>query len=350
MPVGSSRYPTARNVMTTIRAMLDDNTLAAFPVLIISAQRAAGVVTITTQGPHGLIGGLTPDQTVISSVPVGANTFNGTFYVATVVSATQFTYVQAGANETQLGGFSSGVGLGAVFTDPVLLPYVNSAYRKVRRSLSMAGMELFVNDLIYIVIPAVTTVDPSVQVVLSDSTSPQLPVDLLEPNDIWERTNLTNDDFIEMTDLTGQWGLPSLPQGSTLGVWEWRTDQINFLGATLDTQIRLRYKRVLLDVVDGTSQILIPDAQDCITFIAAAEAGMARGSSVSEKWATAGEDGLEALISATTRRDQSTIRRRKPNSSRTGGYWSGQGMPWGSSWLWLLGLLPALSWIAKAIA
>jgi hypothetical protein len=332
--VGSTRYPTARTVTNLIRSLLNDNVVAAAQVPIVSAVRNASVVTVTTNGPHGLIAGATPDQTVISNIPLGVLSFNGTFYVASVISSTQFTYAQGGANETSTPntGSSAGVGLGAVFTDPVLMQYVNSAYRNVQRALAMSGMPLFATDDILLVIPAVTTPDPSLEIGLTDGSSPQLPVDLLEPMKLWERLNGSNDDFTEMTDLTNHGGLPSSPQGSTLGMWEWRTDGIFFVGATNTQQIRLRYKRALLDLLDGTSQILIPVSQDCIAYLGAAMAAMARGSPLAEKWATAGEDMLEKLIAASTRQQQASIFRRKPNSSRTGGYWSGVNWGWRSGW------------------
>src|SRR5579862_492831 len=95
---------------------------------------------------------------------------------------------------------------GNLFTDGVLMPYVNSAYRKVQRALAAAGQETFLVDDLLLVVPAVTVVDSSQQVVLNDSTAPpnQLPTDLLAPLDVWERPNLGSDDFIQMTDLTGR--------------------------------------------------------------------------------------------------------------------------------------------------
>jgi hypothetical protein len=333
MPIGSSRYPAGRVIFNLVRSLLNDSVVAAAQVTILSAQRAAGTVFVTTVGPHGLIAPVSsPDQVIISQVPVGVNTFNGTFTVSLVTGPTTFQYVQAGANEIQFGGFAAGVGLGAVFTDPVLLQYVNSAYRSVRRALSMAGTPNFVTDDNYFVIPKVVVIDPSADVPFTDATLPQLPVDLLEPVEIFERQNGTQDDFVQMQNLTSHGGLPSVPQGAVLGFWEWRTDGIFFRGATFDQQIRLRYKRLLLDLVDGTSQVLIPDAQDCIAFLAAAEAALARGSPLAEKWSAAGEDGMEKLIAAATRNQQNSIFRRKPNSSRTGVYGTGGSRDSRGSW------------------
>ena len=132
---------------------------------------------------------------------------------------------------------------GNLFTDTVLLPYVNSAYRKAQRALANVQSGTFLSDDVLLVVPAVTVVDASAQVSITDATAPpnQLPPNLLVPVKLWERANLSSDDFIEMTDLTDHDGLPSEPQGQTLRFWEWRADGLYFLGATQDTQIRLRY-------------------------------------------------------------------------------------------------------------
>src|SRR5215472_3929853 len=153
---------------------------------------------------------------------------------------------------------------GNLFTDAVLLPYVNSAYRKAQRALSNVQSGSFLTDDVLLVVPAVATVDASAQVSITDATAPpnQLPTDLLVPVKLWERRNLSGDDFIEMTDLTDHDGLPSEPQAQTLRYWEWRADGIYFIGATQDTQIRLSYQKSYPDFTDATSPVLIRNAQE----------------------------------------------------------------------------------------
>lgn len=209
---------------------------------------------------------------------------------------------------------------GNLFTDGLLMPFVNSAYRKVQRALANVGAGTFIVDNVTVVVPAVAVVDASVQVVVSDATAPpnQLPTDLLVPVKLWERGNGSSDDFIEMVDLTRHGGLPSRPQGNRLGVWEWRGDGIYFLGATQDNQVRIRYAKAYPDLSDALSVVLIRNAQDAIAYTAAAMAAMARGSPLAEKWDAAGEDALEDLISAAARREQQTVRRRRPYSWRRG--------------------------------
>lgn len=224
-----------------------------------------------------------------------------------------------------------------VFSDAVLLPYSNISYRQVQRALSVNGGPLFISDNLQFTLAQVVTIDPSLQTSLTDvgynngtvvSNPPQLPTDLLEPEKIWERPTGSNSDFIEMTDLTEGGGLTSLPQGATLGVWEWRSDGIYFRGATQSTDIRLRYKKAYPDLTQASDPILIRNSADCIGFNTAALAAMARGSPLSDKWSQAGEQALEALVQASTRREQQRVRRRQSFSSRSGGYSGGQGWSW----------------------
>ena len=209
---------------------------------------------------------------------------------------------------------------GNLFTDAVLLPYVNAAYRKAQRTLANIQSGSFLTDDVLLVLPAVTAVDASAQVSITDATAPpnQLPPDLLVPVKLWERANGSSDDFMEMTDLTGHDGLPSEPQAQQLNYWEWRADGLYFLGATQDTQIRLRYQKSYPDLVDATSPVLIRQAQEALAYAAAAMAGAARGAPQAERWDAAAADALEDLIVRATQREQQTGRRRRPFSSRTG--------------------------------
>jgi hypothetical protein len=200
------------------------------------------------------------------------------------------------------------------------LPYVNSAYRKAQRVLSNIQAGSFLTDNVLLVVPAIAAVDPSAQVSITDATAPpnQLPTDLLVPVKIWERANLSSDDFMEMTDLTDHDGLPSEPQGQNLRFWEWRADGIYFLGATQNTQIRLRYQKSYPDFTDATSPVLIRQSQEALAYAAAAMAGAARGAPQAERWDAAAADALEDLVARATQREQQTGRRRRPFSSRTG--------------------------------
>jgi hypothetical protein len=209
---------------------------------------------------------------------------------------------------------------GNLFTDAVLLPYANSAYRKLQRALGNAGGGGFIQDDALLVVPAVSAQDTSLQVSITDATAPpnQLPTDLLVPLKIWERANLSSDEFVEMVDLTQHGGLPSRAQDVVLSVWEWRADGIYFLGATQDVQIRLRYAKAYPDFTDATSPVLVRNAQEAIAYATAGLAGWARGSPLAQRWDDAATDAMEDLVIAAVRREQQSARRRRPFSARSG--------------------------------
>jgi hypothetical protein len=209
---------------------------------------------------------------------------------------------------------------GNLFTDTVLLPYANSAYRKVQRAISNGGGGGFIQDDVLLVVTAITQTDTSLQVSITDATAPpnQLPTDLLVPVKLWERPNGSSDDFLEMVDLSQHGGLPSRAQDATLSVWEWRADGIYFLGATKDTQIRLRYLKAYPDLTDSTSPVLVRNAQEAIAYATAALAAWSRGSPLAERWDGAAADAVEDLVTAAVRREQQSARRRRPFSARSG--------------------------------
>jgi hypothetical protein len=155
-------------------------------------------------------------------------------------------------------------------------------------------------------------------VAITDASAPpgQLPTDLLVPLRLWERPYGSSGDFVEMADLTNHGGLPSDPQGSALRFWEWRADGIYLLGATQDTQVRLRYRKAYPDLLDASSPVLIRNAQETLAFFTAALASAARGAPQALRWDEAGADALEDLLARATLREQRGGRRRRPYTAR----------------------------------
>jgi hypothetical protein len=203
---------------------------------------------------------------------------------------------------------------GNLFTDGALLPYLNSAYRKVQRALENVQSGSQLSDDALLLVPAIQAVDPAARVAITDvsQSSGQLPSDLLVPLRMWERPYGSDSDFSEMTDLSDQGGLPSESQSSALRYWEWRADGIYMLGATQDTQVRLRYRKAFPDLLDAASPVLIRNAQEALAFFTAALASASRGAPQAGRWDDAGADALEDLIVRATQREQYTGRRRRP--------------------------------------
>jgi hypothetical protein len=209
---------------------------------------------------------------------------------------------------------------GNLFTDGALMPYLNSAYRKVQRALENVQSGSQLSDDALLLVPALAAIDPAARVAITDASdaSGQLPSDLLVPLRMWERPYGSDGDFAEMVDLSNQGGLPSEAQTSTLRYWEWRADGIYLLGATQDTQVRLRYRKAFPDLQDSSSPVLIRNAQEALAFFTAALASAARGAPQAVRWDDAGADALEDLIARATQRAQYSGRRRRPYRWRAG--------------------------------
>ena len=215
------------------------------------------------------------------------------------------------------------VSTGDVFTDAVLIPFINSAYHQVQFEMANHGVETFTKDNVVLTVPAVTGIDPSIQVVLNDtqnqmttvSPTPQIPTDLLVPVRIWERQTGSSEPFLPMFQQKD--GLPSEMQQERLRYWEWRTDGIILLGATQSNDIRLRYESVLPDVAQGSDTLQLRGAQDVIAFFAAALAAQSRGSPQAPNLAAAGTEALRKILVRGTRRQQHSMHRRRPYGWRS---------------------------------
>lgn len=211
---------------------------------------------------------------------------------------------------------------GNTFTDQLLLPFAQMAYRRINKSLGNIKSATYIQDNVLLIVPAIAAVDASAQVSITDATPPpnQLPVDLLVPLKVSERASGSTDDFQEMTDMTDEAGLPSQPQSTQLMYWEWRMDGLYFIGATQDTQIRLRYQATLGDVTSPVASVLLRDGQNTMALLTAAMAGLSRGSPLAANYKTQGDDALESMKDTVIHQMQNQTRRRRPYSSRNRSY------------------------------
>ncbi|MGH9703345.1 MAG: hypothetical protein ACRD4K_08210 [Candidatus Acidiferrales bacterium] len=203
---------------------------------------------------------------------------------------------------------------GSVFTDSVLMPLLNSAYRSVQRALAECGVSVLVAQAdIDLPLDPVSGIAPNPPE-LSDVSTPQLPADCLVPHALWERaTANTADVFIPMEKFTSGGGMLNLRPSQFLRLWEWREDKINFIGATQPVTVRIRYEKALPALVLGTDPIQIRSATDALAYATAALAARSRGArALAADMAAAAQAANENLIERYVRPEQQKARRRKP--------------------------------------
>lgn len=203
---------------------------------------------------------------------------------------------------------------GAVFTDILLMPLLNSAYRGLQRELAENGVSVMAEqqdfDLAVDGMTAITSTE------LSDTSSPQLPTDCLVPHMLWERaTANTTDVFVPMEKFTSGGAMLNLQPSSYLRLWEWREDKVNLIGATQAITVRIRYEKLLPLLTAGTDPVQIRSATDPLGFATAALAARSRGArALAQDLLGTAQMATEQLIERYVRPEQTKGRRRMPYS------------------------------------
>lgn len=195
---------------------------------------------------------------------------------------------------------------GTVFTDTLLMPLLNSAYRGLQRELAEQQDLALATDPVSGITP----------MEISDVSSPQLPTDCLAPHMLWERaTSNTTDVFVPMEKFTSGGGMLNLQPSTYLRLWEWREDKVNLIGATQAITVRIRYEKVLPLLTLGTDPVQIRSATDPLGFATAALAARSRGArALAQDLLGTAQMATENLIERYVRPEQTKGRRRMPYS------------------------------------
>jgi hypothetical protein len=203
---------------------------------------------------------------------------------------------------------------GTVFTDTLLMPLLNSAYRGLQRELAENGVSVMAEQQDLELDPDPTTGVTSTEI--SDVSSPQLPTDCLVPHMLWERAAAnTTDVFVPMEKFTSGGGMLNLQPSSYLRLWEWREDKVNLIGATQSITVRIRYEKLLPLLTLGTDPVQIRSATDPLGFATAALAARSRGArALAQDLLGTAQMATEQLIERYVRPEQVKGRRRMPYS------------------------------------
>ncbi len=205
---------------------------------------------------------------------------------------------------------------GAVFTDTLLMPFLNSAYRGLQRELAENGVSVLAEQQdLELDSDPVSGITPTE---ISDTSIPQLPTDCLAPHMLWERAAAnTGDVFVPMEKFTSGGSMLNLQPSTYLRLWEWREDKVNLIGATQSITVRIRYEKVLPLLTLGTDPIQIRSATDPLAFATAALAARSRGArALAQDLLGAAQMATENLIERYVRPEQTKGRRRMPYGYR----------------------------------
>lgn len=147
-----------------------------------------------------------------------------------------------------------------IWTNTTLLPYLKEAHRDLLLLLWLNG------------IPVIREKSASINVTAVSGVTLTLPNDLLEPIWLKERPQGSSEDWIPMIEMEFE---PDIPQADTLRYWCWREEAINFVGATTNRSVLLRYWKGLTTIIDATTNLGFILAE---AFLGPQTAGYAAGS------------------------------------------------------------------------
>lgn len=150
----------------------------------------------------------------------------------------------------------------SIFPYTVQLPYLNMALQELQETFELN--EVPVTDTV----SSVILISAGTDHVGFSMTNPALPNDLIEPQVLWERTHGI-DPYTPMTKLDF---LPRYMEGQETNqlIWYvWQSQEIRFLPANLDIDIKMDYIRNLFfpfTQVDGSDQVGVINAASFLEF------------------------------------------------------------------------------------
>lgn len=203
----------------------------------------------------------------------------------------------------------------------------NAAYRNSRRRLANAGVRA-VSDYVNLVnLQPVANSDPSTVVYVdwneySDGVNlwpaPVLPQALLIPLRCWQRlTGATASPFVRLRPAND--GVPPYVQTAYFQCWEWRNNRLQLPGALQSNDLRVLYEIFFPDITAWDQTIPLPDCQDAIAYMIAAQFLRSRGSLGADAMDAKADSAVRELIRPTVRQKQRGQHRRIPYGGSAGG-------------------------------
>src|SRR5215831_6213031 len=142
------------------------------------------------------------------------------------------------------------------FTNAVMLPYAQDAGDELQAMLELYGILVLERASTPITIPQVVGFVPGSRVSMKGLGL--LPNDMLEPQKLQERLAGTTDLFVDM--IRRQWE-PSILLTDSLRYWDYREEDIFFVGSTTNRDVIINYIKRLIIITDVNSVVAVNNSQ-----------------------------------------------------------------------------------------
>jgi hypothetical protein len=199
----------------------------------------------------------------------------------------------------------------ARFTNTVLLPYLQIAFDDLMLEFQENNVEVTNETSAVITIPINAT--PGTPVVLTQTSSPAYPADLIDIQKISERLSGTTNDFLPMTNKE------FLPETSVLtnelSWYTWSQQQLSFIGALTVRDILINYVGYsLISPVAANTPITLFQSIVYLAPRTAAYAADLIGNNPTRaaSCAAAAQRALDSLLSISAKGKQNIATRRRP--------------------------------------
>ena len=195
---------------------------------------------------------------------------------------------------------------GTLWTDTVLLPFLQEAHRELQVRLDLEGIPVIKNISAILSVPSGNT---------NLSQLPGFPTNLVKPELLKERkVGQLDRDFIEMNEVSF---IPNEQQTDRLRYWSWIGEQITTLGATGATEVLIRYWGGLALPLSGADNLGFLYAENYIgPRTAAIAAGSVGNDTIRTQQGTEADAKLDFVIRMNVKGMQNLPVRRRPYRRR----------------------------------
>lgn len=194
---------------------------------------------------------------------------------------------------------------GAVFTNTVQFEYLKMAYEELRQELEENNIPVSNRSAEFTITAGIVDI--------GGNTGPALPLDIIEPQELFERTSGTNDNYIPMTRSI------YLPKTevltSYLRVWAYQNQIIKFLSSTSDIQVKMDYVGdPLANLVNENTQVRVRNTVNYLKYKNAALCSMFVGENETRAEVLNNQAIIarDALLNISVKSSQSMVTRRRP--------------------------------------
>jgi hypothetical protein len=195
---------------------------------------------------------------------------------------------------------------GYIYPDDKLIPLLQKAYGELQTKMMLNGLPVLKEQTTPIVVNAGV-------VALADGAL--LPTDLVYPIELAERASGSTELFVDMTET--DWEPTAIPT-NRLNYWNWREEEIKFLGATVNREVRIRYMKGLTRITATTTPVTILNSTTFLGARCATIAAFVIGNNPARATALSDDAGsaLSDLLAILVKRGQGLPVRRRVNRFR----------------------------------